>query len=163
MVRYLQLPKYKTEVFSVINSENFFSRPWCHFKDLSVSLDEIEKVILLKYFKRPEIHFGLVCASLGCPKSLAVYRPETVNTQLNSAGSEFINSDLIIDHDNQNIFVSKIFDWYSQDFQPINGSILEKIDPWISSNLRVKLALSDYQVSFKDYDWTLNDSSKIYR
>lgn len=163
VVRYLQIPKYKIERFSVINIDNFFKRPWCHFKDLSVSLDEIEKTILMKFFKRPEIHFGLVCASLGCPKALTVFHAATVTDQLHFAGYNYANNETIIDHQNQNILVSKIFDWYSEDFDPKGGSILEKISPWLSSDLKSKLANSKYEIKFKEYDWGLNDSSKFYQ
>ena len=37
------------------------------------------------------------------------------------------------------ILVSKIFDWYSQDFAPKNGSTFEKMSPWLSSDLKSKL------------------------
>ena len=163
VVRHLQLPKYKNEIFSVINVENFFKKPWCHFKDLSVSLDEIEKTILMKFFKRPEIHFGLVCASIGCPKSLTVFHAATVTDQLHFTGYKYTNSEIIIDHQNQSILVSKIFDWYSNDFHPKGGSILDKISPWLSSDLKSKLTRSDYEVKFKEYDWSLNDSSNLYQ
>ena len=163
VVRHLQLPKYRTEAFSVVTSKNFFKKPWCHFKDLSISLDEIEKTILIKYFKRPEIHFGLVCASLGCPKSLTVFHAATVTDQLHFAGYKFTNTETIIDHANQKILVSKIFDWYSQDFAPKNGSTFEKMSPWLSSDLKSKLKSSNYELRFNDYDWNLNDSNKIYQ
>ena len=63
----------------------------------------------------PRIHFALNCASNSCPP-IGVYTPENIQDQLDLAARSFINNDLKVDQDGNQISVSKIFQWYLADF-----------------------------------------------
>ena len=63
----------------------------------------------------PRIHIALNCASNSCPP-IGVYTPENIQDQLDLAARSFINNDLKVDQDGNQISVSKIFQWYLADF-----------------------------------------------
>lgn len=82
-----------------------------------ISLDTIEHKILRK-LKEPRIHFAIVCASLSCPDlRKEAYLPEKLELQLDEQTKQFIaNEEKGVKTDGKNIYISKIFDWFSEDF-----------------------------------------------
>jgi hypothetical protein len=83
-----------------------------------ITLDEIEHDILRKEFDEPRIHFALVCASIGCPNlQIFAYHPDSLDIQLDRAAWEFIQTKgAVINEKKNQLYVSRIFDWYADDF-----------------------------------------------
>ncbi len=118
-----------------------------------ISLDTIEHKILRK-MKEPRIHFALVCASLSCPDlRTEVYDSENLEKQLDEQTKNFLsNKQKGLKIDGQKVYVSKIFDWFAEDFSPKKShkTILKFIAKY---NIEVG-RYSDFDTL--EYNWQLN-------
>lgn len=118
-----------------------------------ISLDTIEHSIL-RTMNEPRIHFAIVCASLSCPDiRREAYSAKNLNNQLESQTKLFINNDQKgIKLDGKNVYISKIFDWFSEDFSTNDDDL--DILRFIA---QYHMEVGRYS-SFKtlDYNWQLN-------
>ncbi|GAB4240033.1 MAG: hypothetical protein OHK005_01870 [Candidatus Methylacidiphilales bacterium] len=118
-----------------------------------MSLNHLEKQIIIARFKEPRIHFALNCASASCPPLLAEpFTSTRLEKQLQTVTRNFLQNpgphSYSLGPENR-VRVSKIFDWYRRDFEPpgiIPFINFQRSDP-LPDNLRI---------SFLDYDWSLN-------
>ncbi len=126
-----------------------------------MSLDDIEKGILLKEFNDPRVHWTLTCASMSCPRiDRHAFVAKGLSERLDQEARNFLQSTraVVIDKDENVVHVSKYFDWYGSDF---GGDAIAYITPYLSESQKSQLAmLNNPKVSFKDYDWRLNDQNK---
>lgn len=113
------------------------------------SLNQIENEIIRPQFKEPRIHFALNCAAKSCPPLYnRAYTAENLEDALESRAKQFIN------HTGYNSFsagkavVSKIFDWYGADF----GDLKKYLNRYADTPIKASA-----MVSFKEYDWDLNE------
>lgn len=88
----------------------------------TVSLDDIENKIL-RPMGEPRIHFAIVCASVSCPDLYNTpYTASNLNAQLDEQIQQFLsNTDKGLRIGNESIQISRIFDWFGKDFNPIGG------------------------------------------
>ena len=118
------------------------------------SLHEIEHEIL-RPMGEPRIHFAIVCASVSCPDLRAEpYDVASLNRQLDAQVSAFLarpHKGLLLQHGR--IRLSKIFDWFEDDFQAHGGvlNFVLQYRPDIPEGTRL--------ASYLDYDWSLNSTS----
>lgn len=114
-------------------------------------LDEIEHQILRK-MNEPRIHFGIVCASYSCPKLLnEAFTANELESQLTRATKEFLadqNRNVISEND---LELSKIFQWFAKDFKQ-NGTLIDFLNQY--SDVKIS---SNAKKRFKDYNWDLNE------
>ncbi len=126
----------------------------------SINLYDLERKILIPHFHEPRIHFAIVCASQSCPKlQPGAYTPEKIDQQLNRSAAQFINDPTRnrFDRERKVAYLSKIFDWFEDDFVHHSGSLLHYIAPYITDkSLAQDLQVSDYRIEFLEYDWNLN-------
>jgi hypothetical protein len=139
-----------------------------------VTLDEIEHGILRKEFKEPRIHFVIVCASIGCaPLKSAAYRADIINEQLESQAIEFVNNPekVKINPADRTVKLSKIFDWFGEDFIEEFGNtelfkdrntkeraVLNFIRKYLrNEEERALLESNQFRTSYLKYDWSLNE------
>lgn len=119
----------------------------------AVSLDTIEHKILRK-MNEPRIHFALVCASMSCPDlRTEAYNSKDLDKQLDQQTRVFLaNKDKGIQIKDETIYISKIFDWFSEDFSKEKGpqGVLQFIAHYQIEAGR----FSSYQTL--DYNWDLN-------
>jgi len=89
-----------------------------------VSLDEVEHRIL-RPMGEPRIHFAIVCASTSCPSlRREPFRAGELERQLDEQTRAFLadpRKGLAIDRTTSRIRVSKILDWFAQDFGEARG------------------------------------------
>ena len=115
------------------------------------SLNDIEHNILRK-MNDPRIHFGINCASYSCPPlQNKAFRELTVNEDLDTLTSQFINDKNRNIISEQSIILSKIFKWFSKDFKK-NGNLINYLNKY--SNISIE---SSAKKSFKNYNWSLNE------
>lgn len=83
----------------------------------TISLDTIEHKILRK-MNDPRIHFAIVCASMSCPDlRIEAYKANSIDQQLDEQTKAFIaNPSKGMKLKGKNIYLSKIFTWFSEDF-----------------------------------------------
>jgi hypothetical protein len=126
----------------------------------TINLYDLERQVLISQFRESLIHFAIVCASMSCPKLQPwAYEPTQLERQLNRAAREFINDPTRnrFDRKQRIASVSKIFDWFEEDFVAAAGSILAYVARYVDDPALAKeLAQPGYRVEFLDYDWSLN-------
>lgn len=115
------------------------------------NLNDIEHQILRK-MNEPRIHFAIVCASYSCPKLLnEAFTPEKLEAQLTKATSDFLNDSERNNISENNLELSKIFQWFAKDFKQ-EGTLIDFLNKY--SDIKIS---SKAKKSFKDYNWDLNE------
>ncbi|WP_338357778.1 DUF547 domain-containing protein [Yeosuana marina] len=138
-----------------VNSIKDIKNPWQQrlwkAVDINYNLDEIEHQILRK-MNEPRIHFAIVCASVSCPKLLnEAYTAENLENQLTRAAKDFLTDPSKNSISTNNLELSKLFKWFGPDFTK-HGSLIDFLN--VYSDIQI---LEDAKVTFKDYNWNLND------
>ena len=142
---------------------SFFSRIKFRVGNQDYTLNDIEHGIIRGEFAEPRIHFALVCASGGCPiLQNRAYLPETLDEQLENATSGFINNPekVRLDRENRVLYLSKIFEWYTVDFEQTHDSLLDFVMAYRPETDAVFLKNEDVHVQYLPYDWELNDQKQ---
>jgi hypothetical protein len=121
---------------------------WINSEGKSLSLNNIENDIIRPQFNEPRIHFAVNCAANSCPPLMnGAFMSKTLDAQLESQTKKFINNPNYNKLDKNAIQVSKIFDWYGEDFGNIASFVMRYADQTIKPSAKV---------TFLDYDWGLN-------
>ena len=121
-----------------------------------LSLNDIEHRILRPIWKDFKIHFGLVCASLGCPNvQPAAFTVANSRALLKKAGRDFVNHSRGLELENGNMQVSSLFDWYESDFAPDQKTLLKVFAHYANDRKALYLLGFSGDISY-DYDWGLN-------
>jgi len=132
------------------------------------TLDEIEHEIIRPRFQEPRIHFALVCAAMGCPPlRREAYTGVRLDAQLDDQARRFLLRDREknrIDVESRTLYLSRIFDWYAEDF----GGSRDAIGRYVAGFLppgpeRDMLRSTIFQIRHTDYDWTLNSQELANR
>ncbi|MTB49670.1 DUF547 domain-containing protein [Lewinella sp. W8] len=139
---------------SVLDVNGFFDGRKQQVGGRSVTLNQLEKDILLKQFPDARLHFVLVCGALGCPPITSfAYQPQDLENQLNRQTRKALNDGKFIRVENggQSVALSQIFNWYAKDFGGAKTAVLDFINRYRSQPLA-----TDAKVSYYEYDWSLN-------
>lgn len=118
----------ENEQKSIKNLGSLFESPWKKYKwdigGTNYTLDQIEHKIL-RPIGDARIHFAINCASVSCPDIRPeIYKTETLNAQLEDQVRQTLkNTGKGFSRNKNGIKISKIFDWFSEDFNggDING------------------------------------------
>jgi hypothetical protein len=118
-----------------------------------------------KDFNDPRIHFALNCSSLGCPLLKdGLYSTENIDNELDAATKLYLNSPegIRLDEEKGDLYVSKIFKWYSKDFEESGGKVIEFIQKYAPQKIREFIEKDDKKTKLKyiEYDWSLNISEE---
>jgi hypothetical protein len=127
-----------------------------------ISLKELENTWIREGFEVPEIHFALVCASIGCPVlRKEAYTGNNLKQQLFEQGEAFMadvsKNRIAVDKKNT-IYLSKIFDWYQEDFGENKTEVINYVMQFYSDDQKRRLVPSEGEIKviYTDYDWNLN-------
>ncbi len=129
-----------------------FKEPFISLAGKMLSLDNVEKDILLTQWDDPRIHFAVNCASESCPPLRAEpFSADKLEEQLEEQTRLFANSDraVIRGSSSKSYSVSALFDWYADDFPGNNP--LKYLNQYREDKLKTR-----WKVSFQEYDWALN-------
>ena len=133
----------------------------------SINLYDLERELLIPDFREPRIHFAIVCASQSCPKLRSwAFSADQIDDQLNDSAKRFINDHTKNRFDRQRkiAYLSKIFDWFTEDFVNHSGSLGKYLAQYIRDpELAMELKREIYTIEFMDYDWSLNGVSPVHR
>jgi hypothetical protein len=122
---------------------------WIEIGANNYSLNNIENGIIRPMFGDARIHFAVNCAAKSCPPLLnKAYTESNVNYLLDQQTNKFINNREYNILSSNPIQISKIFDWYLQDF----GEIIPYLNRYSEYNLESNVA-----VEYMLYDWSLNE------
>ena len=114
-------------------------------------LNTIEHEILRKQFDEPRIHFAINCASFSCPKLRnEAYTAQNLEGQLNEQALEFINNPDKNIINNNDIRLSKIFDWFQSDFKKETKLLdyIKRYNPTVNEKNKIE---------YLEYNWALNE------
>lgn len=130
----------------------------------TVTLDEIEHDIL-RPMGDPRIHAAIVCASVSCPSLMREpWDAAKLDAQYDATLRGWLASPakgMRIDRAADTIHLSKIFDWFEDDFDAAGG-VLAFVARYVDEDDRAWLARNggDASIRYLDYDWSLNDLAK---
>lgn len=106
------------------------------------------------------VHFAIVCASMSCPRlSSRAYQARKINVQLHDAARRFINDPTRnrFDLERRIAFISKIFDWYADDFVKSGGSAQRYLARFVEdAEVQEALRRDEFELRYIEYDWSLN-------
>jgi hypothetical protein len=115
------------------------------------NLNDIEHEILRK-MDEPRIHFAIVCASYSCPKlQNKAFYAENLKEQLTNATKEFLSDSERNEISENDLKLSKIFQWFTKDFKQ-NGSLIDFLNTYSEIQISEKA-----KINYKDYNWDLNE------
>lgn len=133
-----------------------------------VSLDTVEHEMIRGWdrFQDPRIHFAVNCAAIGCPALRSeAYSGDRLDMQLDSSARQFLaDSDRNYLRDNS-VYVSRIFDWYEEDFDrgwngidSVQEFLLRYADALDPTQSQIEaLREASMRIRYLEYDWRLND------
>jgi hypothetical protein len=125
-----------------------------------LNLYDLEHEILRKQFREPRVHFAIVCASVSCPKlQSSAYEGGMLDHQLDQVARAFINDTTRnrFDRRQKIAYLSKIFDWFEEDFAASAGSVPPFLARYVQdAEVARDLAAGLYRIEYLDYDWSLN-------
>lgn len=137
----------------------FFKRQKYLLGGEEISLEALEKDRIIP-IGDPRIHFAIVCASLSCPRlSANAYQSATIDVQLHDAAKHFINDATRnrFDLERRIAFLSKIFEWYADDFEVAGGSIQRYLARFVDdAQVQDALRRDEFELRYLEYDWNLN-------
>jgi len=159
---------------SIKDLGSVFSSPWkpkwVPLLGAQVSLDDIEHAMLRKRgdYDDPRVHFGVNCASIGCPALREdAFVAARLDAQLDEQALRFM-SDRTRNRYNPRrgrLELSKIFDWFGEDFRLGHRGVAslaafaaryaEQLADAPADRERIRAGTVD--IAFADYDWALND------
>lgn len=125
-----------------------WDRKWIELAGKTLSLNDIEHVILRPTFKDPRIHFAVNCAAQSCPPiPNKAFTSENLNQLLEARTKSFINNAKYNKITSDQTEVSSIFDWYGEDF----GDLISYLNKY--SEIEIP---AGWEPQFRAYDWSLN-------
>ena len=176
----LILTKYP-DLKSIKDLGGAFSSPWKQkfFKLLGQDsyLDAIEHEMLRKkgVYDEPRVHFAVNCASIGCPALREeAFTADKLDAQLEEQAVRFLSDRSRNRYNAQReaLEVSKIFDWFKEDWQsgykgigkdqaPVTSreQYFGKYAKLLADKPEEQKAIAEGKagIRFLDYDWNLND------
>ena len=152
-----------------------FSNPWkpksISLLGAQVSLDDIEHGMLRQRgrFDDPRVHFAVNCASIGCPPLREeAFVADRLDAQLDEQALRFLSDRTRnrFDAGRGRLEVSKIFDWYGEDFR-LGHRGIRSLPGFMARYAQVladapadreRIRSERAEIGFGDYDWKLNDA-----
>ncbi len=124
-----------------------------------LSLDDIEHGILRGHFREPRIHFAVNCAAKSCPPLVGrAFLAADLDAALDAAARRFIRAPRYNTIEpGRRWRLSKIFEWYADDFVAAAGSVPAFILPYLPPAAARGVDPARTLWSSRDYDWSLNE------
>lgn len=142
---------------SVLDQGGFFDGNKHTVGGKQLTLNQLEKELLIKEFGDARLHFVLVCGALGCPPITDfAYSAGKLETQLEQQTRQALNDDQFIRVEGDRVELSQIFEWYQGDFGGSKAAVVNFINQYRNDKLP-----PDPQVSYYTYDWSINATASI--
>lgn len=148
----IELIVRENERESIKNLGGVFTSPWKNHSwtlgGRDYTLDYIEHKIL-RPMNDARVHFAINCASVSCPDLRNEnYKADKLNQQLNEQVMlTLANKGKGLHATDKLLYVSEIFDWFSEDFK--GGDV----KAWLSDYKQID---PGHALKYMDYDWSLN-------
>lgn len=121
---------------------------WINLDGKKLSLNNIENDILRPVYKDARIHFAVNCAAKSCPPLLnKAWTAQNLEQNFQTQTKKFVNDANFNKISKKKIEVSKIFEWYADDF----GNLVNFLNKYSLTKIN-----TDAKINYVDYDWALN-------
>jgi Protein of unknown function, DUF547 len=110
---------------------------------------------VIRKLGEPRVHFALNCASRSCPPlNREAFSGPKLEEQFEKLAKGYVNSEHGVKYNaaTKSAELSKIFDWYKDDFKADGGAIA-----FINKRRSTPIP-ADAKISYQDYDWGLNEA-----
>jgi hypothetical protein len=122
-----------------------------------LSLDDVEHRILRPIWTARLIHYGVNCASIGCPNlQPEPFTGSNAGRMLESAAAEYVNNPRGARVEGNRLILSTIYRWYQEDFENSIEGVKEHLIEYAEPELARAIRDHSGRVSF-EYDWDLNE------
>jgi len=126
--------------------------------NVALSLDEIENRIIRPVWNDPRCHYAINNGSIGSPNlAKKAFRGALIEQQLNDAAISYVNSLRGVQIIDQELVVSKIYEWFSEDFGENKQNIINHLLIFAQQPLKNDL-ISMSSVNSYIYNWHLNST-----
>lgn len=142
-------------VKSPLDVSGFFDQIDYEVAGNEYTLNQIENEVLRVKYNDARVHFVLVCGAVSCPPiTNFAYVPDKLDRQMEQQTIASINNDQFIrvEKNGQQVLLSEIFKWYREDFVTENSGLIDYVNKY-----RKEPVPGDYEVSYYQYDWSLNE------
>ena len=127
-----------------------------------ISLNDIEHGILRPIYDDPRIHYAVNCASFSCPNLLVTaFTGENIEALLDKGARDYINHTRAVSVKDDELVLSKIYDWFQEDFSSSEEGVISHIKQYANSDLLEQLNTIDPNKIRYAYDWTLNELNEL--
>ena len=124
---------------------------------VTLTLDDIEHAILRPIWQDARIHYGVNCASVGCPNlHNQAFTARNTEALLDRLASDYINSPRGLSIRNGRVTVSKIYKWFAYDFGNSEAGVLQHLAQYATPERRAQLQQIG-RIANSQYDWGLNE------
>jgi hypothetical protein len=140
----------------------FSAGPWganlIKVRGVQLSLDDIQNRIIRPIWNDPRTLYAMSHATIGGANlSKEAFEGQTINNQLNKAAHEYINSLRAIQIIEGKLIVSKIYDWFKDDFGGNIQGLIIHLSQYAEEPLKSHLKRIDTVNSYI-YNWHLNST-----
>ncbi len=138
---------------SVMDVSGFFDNEKHWIANKQMTLNDLENKLIRPTFNDARLHFVLVCGAVGCPPIINnAYTPQNVEELLERQTKRAINDPNFIRRESKEIKLSKIFEWYAEDFGKGKEALVIFLNKYSEKN-KIK---GTPKFSYYPYDWQLN-------
>lgn len=128
-------------------------------KGVSLTLDDINNRIIRPIWNDPRTQYALNNASIGAPNlNRKIYQGHILEDQLNHAASTYINSLRGVSVIEGRLIISKLYDWYEEDFGGTKQDVIIHLLQFAKEPLQSQLKHTNTIDSYI-YNWHLNSPS----
>lgn len=126
---------------------------------IPLSLDDINNRIIRPIWNDPRTHYALNNATIGAPNlNKQAYLGSLIEEQLNDSASAYINSFRGAQVIEGKLIISKIYDWYEEDFGGTKKDVIKHLLQFAKEPLRSQLKHTNTIDSYI-YNWHINSFS----
>ncbi|WP_246144319.1 DUF547 domain-containing protein [Neolewinella aurantiaca] len=144
----LILKNYPVKSITDLHGGKPWDVKWINIGGKTYSLNNIEHDIIRPRYKDARIHFAVNCAAASCPPlPNKAFTAANLNSLLESRTKSFIRNGAYNTITADKVMVSKIFDWYGEDF----GDLKNYLNKYATTEIP-----AGTDIEFKEYDWALN-------
>lgn len=127
-------------------------------------LDQIEHEMLRKpgAYTEPRVHYAVNCASIGCPMLREeAFTADKLDRQLEEQAVRFLSDRSRNRFAAGKLEVSKIFDWFKEDFG-VREQYFARYAKLLADSPDAQKAVAEGKapISFLEYDWSINDAKR---
>lgn len=145
----LILNNYPVASITEIDNGKPWDTKWIKLDGKVLSLNNIENDIIRPRFKEPRIHFAVNCAAKSCPPLLnRAWNESNLDAEFEKQTYRFVQNKAFNIIQSDEAEVSKIFEWYAEDFGNLTSFLNKYLDKPLNANAKI---------SYMEYDWLLNN------